>query len=471
MTVKDTWVTGESFGAADENAVAAAVNANTTAIAGKQDGDADLTAIAGLSPSNDDVIQRKAGAWTNRTPAQLKTDLALAKGDVGLGNVDNTSNATERAAVRTLTNATMSGAANTFSNISADSTVDGTTNKVYTATEKTKLSGIATGATANDTDANLKARANHTGTQTASTISDFSTAADARITAATGVSVQAYDADLGTIAGLTATTDNVIQSVGSAWASRTPAQLKTTLALAKGDVGLGNVDNTSNATERAATAALTNKDLTSGTNTFPTFNQNTTGSAATLTTGRTVRTDLASTTAVSFNGSANITPGVTGTLPVANGGTGAATFTTNAVLLGNGTSAVQAVAPSTAGYILGTDGTTWTAQPLTRVTSITSSATPALNTDTTDQLNITALAVAITSMTTSLTGTPRDGQRVMIRITGTATRTIAWGTSFASSGVATLLATTSGTNTHLVGLQYDSTKAKWICIAVDATGY
>jgi hypothetical protein len=56
---------------------------------------------------------------------------------------------------------------------SADTIVDGTTNKVYTATEKTKLAGIATGATANDTDANLKNRANHTGTQTASTISDF----------------------------------------------------------------------------------------------------------------------------------------------------------------------------------------------------------------------------------------------------------------------------------------------------------
>lgn len=41
--------------------------------------------------------------------------------------------------------------------------------------DKSKLDGIATGATANDTDANLKARANHTGTQTASTISDFDT--------------------------------------------------------------------------------------------------------------------------------------------------------------------------------------------------------------------------------------------------------------------------------------------------------
>jgi hypothetical protein len=36
--------------------------------------DADLTDIAALSPSNDDVIQRKAGAWTNRTMAQLMAD-------------------------------------------------------------------------------------------------------------------------------------------------------------------------------------------------------------------------------------------------------------------------------------------------------------------------------------------------------------------------------------------------------------
>jgi hypothetical protein len=34
---------------------------------------------------------------------------------------------------------------------------------------------VANGATANDSDANLKNRANHTGTQTASTISDFDT--------------------------------------------------------------------------------------------------------------------------------------------------------------------------------------------------------------------------------------------------------------------------------------------------------
>jgi hypothetical protein len=51
---------------------------------------------------------------------------------------------------------------------------------------------------------------------------------------------------------------------------------------------------------------------------------------------------------------------VTGTLPVANGGTGAATLTANNVLLGNGTSAVQVVAPGTTGNVLTSDGTTWT---------------------------------------------------------------------------------------------------------------
>lgn len=44
-----------------------------------------------------------------------------------------------------------------------------------TGTDKTKLDGIATGATANATDASLRDRSTHTGTQLASTISNFDT--------------------------------------------------------------------------------------------------------------------------------------------------------------------------------------------------------------------------------------------------------------------------------------------------------
>jgi len=47
-------------------------------------------------------------------------------------------------------------------------------------------------------------------------------------------------------------------------------------------------------------------------------------------------------------------------LSVAQGGIGAATLSANAVLLGNGTSAPQTVAPSTSGNILTSNGTTWT---------------------------------------------------------------------------------------------------------------
>jgi hypothetical protein len=67
--------------------------------------------------------------------------------------------------------------------LTADDMTDGATNHVFTAADDTKLAGIATGATANSADATLLARASHTGTQTASTISDFNTAADARVVA------------------------------------------------------------------------------------------------------------------------------------------------------------------------------------------------------------------------------------------------------------------------------------------------
>lgn len=105
------------------------------------------------------------------------------------------------------------------------------------------------------------------------------------------------------------------------------------------------------------------------------------------------------------------------------------------------------------------------------VATITSSATPSIDTDNTALFTITALAVPITSMTSGLSGTPRDGQKLMIRIkdNGTA-QTIAWGASFASSGIATLLATTVINKTHYVGLIWDAAASTWDCVGCDPVG-
>lgn len=62
-----------------------------------------------------------------------------------------------------------------------------------TGADKTKLDGIASAATANSTDASLRDRATHTGTQTASTISDFNSASraqtEAELIAGTNVTI------------------------------------------------------------------------------------------------------------------------------------------------------------------------------------------------------------------------------------------------------------------------------------------
>jgi hypothetical protein len=115
-----------------------------------------------------------------------------------------------------------------------------------------------------------------------------------------------------------------------------------------------------------------------------------------------------------FTAAASVPVGdISGTLPVASGGTGATTLAANNVLIGNGTSAVSAVAPGTAGNLLTSNGTSWT------------SATP-LTSGTFD-------AIA--------TGTLANGSTVIINVDGTVSavfnQTQAIGTSTAFDAVAT----------------------------------
>lgn len=112
--------------------------------------------------------------------------------------------------------------------------------------------------------------------------------------------------------------------------------------------GLSVAIDTTVTVDKTTAQALTNKDLTGAGNTFPIFNQNTTGSAAKLTTARTIG-------GVSFDGTANITVATaTGGFTVSGGNLaiGANALTSSAaspLLLTNGQLATIALTSQTVG--------------------------------------------------------------------------------------------------------------------------
>lgn len=81
------------------------------------------------------------------------------------------------------------------------------------------------------TSGQLLKRATTTGIvkATSGVISAAAAGTDYLAPAAIGTTVQAFDTDLSTIAGLTATTDSFLQAKSSAWAARTIAQVRTDL--------------------------------------------------------------------------------------------------------------------------------------------------------------------------------------------------------------------------------------------------
>lgn len=69
----------------------------------KQNADADLTAIAGLDSTSAGTLATDGSGWIKKTYAQFKTALSLTKSDVGLANVDNTSDANKPISTATQT--------------------------------------------------------------------------------------------------------------------------------------------------------------------------------------------------------------------------------------------------------------------------------------------------------------------------------------------------------------------------------
>lgn len=239
--------------------------------------------------------------------------------------------------------------------LTQDDIGDGTTYKQYSDTEKTKLSGIE--ANADVTDATNVAAAGAF-IKSSDDTDDITDTATNRFTNDTDISRLANTSGTNTgdqdLSGLVPKTTTVN---GHA--------LSSNVTVTKSDVGLGNVDNTSDATKNSAIATLTNKRITE------------------------------------------------------------------------------------------------------RVTALTSSATPTINTDDCDAVDITALATDITSMTTNLTGTPTNKQKLIFEIKddGNA-RAISWDSAFIAGGVSLPTTTVAG-KILTVGFMYSTANSlnKWRCIA------
>jgi hypothetical protein len=118
---------------------------------------------------------------------------------------------------------------------------------------KAKLDGVATGATANSPDATLLARANHTGTQTAATISDFSTAAVSSVTWTTITGKPATFAP-STHTHAIADTTGLQAALDVKAPLASPTFTGTVSGVTKTMVGLGSVDNTADASKPVSTA-------------------------------------------------------------------------------------------------------------------------------------------------------------------------------------------------------------------------
>jgi len=221
-----------------------------------------LSDVVITTPTNDDILQRKAGSFVNRSLAQLKTDLAYdldALSDVIITSVANGDflervggNWVNRTSAQVLSDLGI-GDAMIFKGV-----IDCSANPNYPAADaghEYKVSvagriGGGSGPVVEVGDALICAvDGTSSGTQAGVGANWFITQVNIN----------------GAVVGPASVTDDLPAifdgTTGKLIKSKTYAAFKALLLLVAGDVGLGNVDNTSDATKNAASATLTNKTI------------------------------------------------------------------------------------------------------------------------------------------------------------------------------------------------------------------
>lgn len=177
----------------------------------------DFTSHTGNNSIHRQINDASTSATALWSADKISTELS------GKANTSHTHTASAITDFETAVEATTDVAANTAARHthSNKSTLDATTAS-FTTSLKNKLDGIATGATANDTDANLKNRANHTGTQPLSTISDV-TASAAEVNKLDGVT--ASTAELNYVDGVTSSIQSQLDGKAASSHTHTASQI------------------------------------------------------------------------------------------------------------------------------------------------------------------------------------------------------------------------------------------------------
>jgi len=363
-----------------------------------------ITAGTGLSKSGNTLSidttvtanLTSAQTLTNKTLTSpvINTPTGIVKGDVGLGNVDNTSNATERAATATLTNKTLTtpnisrpvitaqggseGGEINLASPSSGSTINSGVNIDVYANLLRIFEGGGTNRGMSIDITSLTATAGSTiaTTDTTQTFTNKTLTSPVLTTPALGTPASGIATNLtGTASGLTAgnvtTNANLtgdVTSVGNATAIASNVIVNADINTAAA-IELSKLATTGTMTATTFVGALTGTasgNLVSGgalgtpssgtlTNcTFPTLNQSTTGSAATLTNTRTLWGQ-------NFNGSANVSGALTGVGTVALSGATSGTTTVQASAVAGTTTITLPAATGTVALLgtiaLGTDTT------------------------------------------------------------------------------------------------------------------
>jgi len=262
-----------------------------------------------------------------------------------------------------------------------------------------------------------------------------------RVTSSGGVSFGATGTAYGT-------SGQILISAGNApptWTSTASININGTVGATTASTGAFTTVSASGvitSTVATGTAPFTVTSTTQVAN----LNAATAGSAATLTTPRLIN-------GVSFNGSSDITITASAAIAIKDRGTNLTTSVNSINFTGQGLTSTAA----------GNDVTVTLGSrmiPITDATSIT------INCDTTDiatQINTQATGTLTINNTT---GSPVNGQKLILKIKSTNVQTFSWGTIFDGSTDLPLPGTSSGAlKWDYLGFIYDSDAVKWQLVA------